>query len=115
MVELGQHFRTESTCPVQFWSVRHLSFHLKPVCGYSLLACDGLQIHSSRVKVFGSLHMGASTQVPPVLPLTPLLPQVVDGDGVIGVSRYYALQDLQLVGFLDGFDARLCLFFADLQ
>ena len=59
--------------------------------------------------------MGASTQVPPVLPLTPLLPQVVDGDGVIRVSRYYAFQDLQLVGLLDGFDACLCLFFADLQ
>ncbi len=58
--------------------------------------------------------MGASTQIPPVLPLAPLLPQVVDGDGVIGVARYYALEDFQLVGLLDGFDALLCFFLADL-
>ncbi len=58
--------------------------------------------------------MGASTQIPPVLPLAPLLSQVVDGDGVIGVARYYALKNFQLVGLLDGFDALLCFFLADL-
>ena len=83
------------------------------IASVEMSTCNGLQIHSCRVEIFGGLDVGSRTQIPPVLPL-PLVPQVVDGDGGIWVAGCNTFQDLQLVGLLDVLDAPLCFLLAHL-